>query len=97
VLLTLGFKPGSVLISFLAESAFIAVIGGLLGCLFALPLNGIVTSTTNWSSFSEIAFSFRVTPALLGLGLIFAVVMGVIGGFFPALRAARLQVVQALR
>jgi putative ABC transport system permease protein len=97
VLLTLGFKPGSVLISFLAESAFIAVIGGLLGCLFALPLNGIVTSTTNWSSFSEIAFSFRVTPALLLLGLIFAVVMGVIGGFFPALRAARLQVVQALR
>jgi putative ABC transport system permease protein len=97
VLLTLGFRPGSVLFSFLAESAFIALIGGLLGCLFALPLNGIVTSTTNWSSFSEIAFSFRVTPALLLLGLIFAVVMGVIGGFFPALRAARLQVVQALR
>jgi putative ABC transport system permease protein len=56
-----------------------------------------VTSTTNWASFSEIAFSFRVTPLLLGFGLIFAVVMGVIGGFFPALRAARLQVVQALR
>jgi len=97
VLLTLGFKPWSVLVSFLAESAFIATIGGLLGCLFALPLNGIVTSTTNWSSFSEIAFSFRVTPALLLLGLIFAVVMGIVGGFFPALRAARLQVVQALR
>ena len=48
VLLTLGFKPGSVLLSFLAESAFIALIGGVLGCLFALPLNGIVTSTTNW-------------------------------------------------
>jgi len=63
----------------------------------ALPLNGIVTSTTNWSSFSEIAFSFRVTPLLLALGLIFAVVTGVVGGFFPALRAARLQVVQALR
>ena len=97
VLLTLGFRPFSVLVSFLAESAFIAVIGGVLGCLFALPLNGIVTSTTNWSSFSEIAFSFRVTPLLLLLGLIFAVVMGVVGGFFPALRAARLQVVQALR
>ena len=97
VLLTLGFRPASVLLSFLAESAFIAVIGGLLGCLFSLPLNGIVTSTTNWSSFSEIAFSFRVTPALLLAGLIFAVVMGVVGGFFPALRAARLQVVQALR
>jgi putative ABC transport system permease protein len=97
VLLTLGFKPGSVLLSFLAESAFIAIIGGILGCLFALPLNGIVTSTTNWSSFSEIAFSFRITPLLLLFGLVFAVIMGVIGGFFPALRAARLQVVQALR
>jgi ABC-type lipoprotein release transport system permease subunit len=97
VLLTLGFRPWSVLVSFLAESAFIAVIGGVLGCLFALPLNGIVTSTTNWSSFSEVAFSFRVTPALLLVGLVFAVAMGIVGGFFPALRAARLQVIQALR
>jgi len=84
-------------VSFLAESAFIALLGGILGCVFALPLNGIVTSTTNWSSFSEIAFSFRVTPTLLLIGVVFALVMGVVGGFFPALRAARLQVVQALR
>jgi len=97
VLLTLGFRPSSVLVSFLAESAIIAAVGGVLGCLFALPLNGLVTSTTNWASFSEIAFSFRVTPALLLAGMIFAVVMGILGGFFPALRAARLQVVQALR
>ncbi|HET8713280.1 MAG TPA: FtsX-like permease family protein [Gemmatimonadales bacterium] len=97
VLLTLGFKPWTILVSFLAESAFIALIGGLLGCLFALPINGIVTGTTNWSSFSEVAFSFRITPLLLGVGIAFAVLMGVIGGFFPALRAARLQVVQALR
>jgi len=97
VLLTLGFKPWTVLVSFLAESAFIALIGGILGCLFALPINGIVTGTTNWSSFSEIAFSFRITPLLLSVGIAFAVLMGVIGGFFPALRAARLQVVQALR
>jgi len=97
VLLTLGFKPWTVLVSFLAESAFIALIGGILGCLFALPINGIVTGTTNWSSFSEIAFSFRITPLLLGVGIAFAVLMGVVGGFFPALRAARLQVVQALR
>jgi ABC-type antimicrobial peptide transport system permease subunit len=97
VLLTIGFKPLSILTSFLAESAIIAAVGGVVGCLLALPINGIVTSTTNWASFSEIAFSFRVTPTLLGSGLIFAVVMGVVGGFFPALRAARLQVVQALR
>ena len=97
VLLTLGFRPGSVMLSFLAESALIAAIGGVIGCVLALPLNGIVTSTTNWSSFSEIAFSFRITPTLLGYGLIFAVLMGVVGGLLPAVRAARLQVVQALR
>jgi len=97
VLLTLGFHPRSVLASFLIESAIIAGIGGALGCLFALPINGIVTSTTNWASFSEIAFSFRVTPGLLLAGLLFAVVMGVLGGFFPARRAARVPVVQAIR
>ena len=70
---------------------------GLAGLLLALPINGIVTSTTNWASFSEIAFSFRVTPGLLLAGLCFAVVMGLIGGFFPARRAAKLPVVQALR
>jgi putative ABC transport system permease protein len=97
VLLTLGFHPRSVLASFLAESALIALAGGVIGALLALPINGIVTSTTNWASFSEIAFSFRVTPGLLLSGLIFAVVMGLIGGFFPARRAAKQPVVQALR
>ncbi|MGH7575220.1 MAG: ABC transporter permease [Longimicrobiales bacterium] len=97
VLLTLGFHPRSVLASFVAESAIIAAAGGAIGCLLALPLNGLVTSTTNWASFSEIAFSFRVTPGLLLAGLSFAVVMGIVGGFFPARRAAKLPVVQALR
>ena len=97
MLKTIGFRPSSILVSFLIESALIATAGGLIGCLLALPINGLVTSTTNWASFSEIAFSFRVTPALLGYGLLFAVLMGVIGGFFPAWRAARLQVIQALR
>jgi ABC-type lipoprotein release transport system permease subunit len=97
VLLTLGFHPRSVLASFLVESALIAAIGGVIGCLLALPVNGFVASTTNWASFSEIAFNFRVTPGLLLAGLIFAVVMGVLGGFFPARRAAKLPVVQAIR
>jgi putative ABC transport system permease protein len=97
VLLTLGFPPRSVLASFLAESALIAVVGGVVGALLALPINGLVTSTTNWASFSEIAFSFRVTPTLLLAGLCFAVVMGVLGGFFPARRAAKMPVVQAVR
>jgi ABC-type antimicrobial peptide transport system permease subunit len=97
VLLTLGFKPRSVLASFLAEAAVLALIGGVLGCLFALPINGIATSTTNWQSFSEVAFAFRVTPQLLGYGVLFAVVMGVLGGLLPAWRAARMPVIQALR
>ena len=97
VLLTLGFHPRSVLASFLAESALIALVGGVIGVLLALPINGMITSTTNWASFSEIAFSFRVTPGLLLAGLTFAVVMGLVGGFFPARRAAKQPVVQALR
>jgi ABC-type lipoprotein release transport system permease subunit len=97
VLLTLGFHPRSVLASFLAESALIAVVGGVVGALLALPINGIVTSTTNWASFSELAFSFRVTPGLLLAGMAFALVMGLVGGYFPARRAAKMAVVQALR
>ncbi len=97
VLLTLGFPPRSVLASFLAESALIALLGGVIGCLLALPINGVITSTTNWASFSEIAFAFRVTPMLMLSGLAFAVVMGLVGGFFPARRASKLPVIQALR
>jgi putative ABC transport system permease protein len=97
VLLTLGFKPRSVLASFLAEAVAIALVGGLLGCLVAIPINGIVTSTTNWSSFSMLAFHFLVTPRILVEGVAFAVVMGLLGGFFPARRAARVPVVQAIR
>jgi putative ABC transport system permease protein len=97
VLLTLGFKPSSILMSFLVESMFLALAGGIIGCLIALPTNGMVASTINWATFSDIAFAFRVTPGLLASGLIFSLVMGLVGGFFPALRAARLQVVQAIR
>lgn len=89
-----GLTRGAVvtLADLLAESAIIAFIGGVIGCLMALPINGVVTSTTNWASFSEIAFAFRVTPQLLLAGLVFAVVMGVVGGFFPARRASKLPV-----
>jgi ABC-type lipoprotein release transport system permease subunit len=97
VLLTLGFPPRSVLASFLAEAAFLALAGGLVGCLVAIPINGIVTSTTNWSSFSQLAFQFMVTPAILVQGVVFSLVMGVLGGYFPARRAARIPVVQAIR
>ena len=83
--------------SFLIEAVLIAALGGVLGCLIALPINGLVTSTTNWASFSEVAFAFKVTPALLLNGMIFAVVMGLLGGFLPARAAAKQHVVDALR
>ena len=97
VLLTLGFRPRSILASFLAESTLIALVGGVVGCLLALPMNGVVTSTTNWASFSEIAFAFRITPGLLLSGMAFAAAMGVLGGLVPAWRASRIPVVQAIR
>jgi len=97
VLLTLGFHPRSILASFLAESTMIALAGGVIGCLIALPVNGVVANTTNWASFSEIAFAFRITPGLLVAGMIFSAVMGILGGYFPARRASKLQVVEAIR
>ena len=96
-LLVLGFSPFSILVSFVFESVFLALVGGAIGCLIALPLNGITTSTTNFQSFSEVAFAFRVTPAALLSGLIFAAAMGLIGGFLPALRAARQTIATSLR
>jgi len=96
-LLILGFSPGSVMLSFVIESLILSLIGGAIGCLIALPINGIVTSTTNFSSFSEVAFAFRVTPRALAAGLTFAAAMGIVGGFLPALRAARQPLAQSVR
>lgn len=97
VLLTLGFSRGSIMLSFLVESVILALIGGVLGCLLALPINGITTSTTNWSSFSEVAFAFRVTPLGLALGMLFAAAMGFVGGLLPAWRASRQPLATSLR
>ena len=96
-LLALGFSRGSVLLSFLIESTLLAVFGGIVGCLLALPVNGMTTSTTNFASFSEIAFRFQVTPLMLLEGLIFAAVMGALGGLVPSRNAARRVIVEALR
>ena len=96
-LLALGFSRGAILASFLIESVLLASLGGLLGCLLALPVSGITTSTMNFASFSEIAFRFRVTPMMLLWGMVFAAVMGAIGGFFPSRNAARRVIVEALR
>jgi putative ABC transport system permease protein len=93
----LGFSRGSILLSFVIESILIALVGGAIGCLLALPVNGVTTGTTNFTTFSELAFNFRVTPHLLLNGMIFAVLMGFIGGLFPAWRAAHENIVTALR
>lgn len=92
----LGFSRRSVLFSFVTESVFLAALGGVLGCILALPANG-VTSATGGANFSELAFAFRITPMALAGGLMFAVVMGVAGGLLPAFRAARLPITRALR
>ncbi len=93
----LGFSRRSILASFLAESVLIAIPGGLLGCLLALPFDGLRSSTVNFSSFTELLFEFRITPAICLEGMLFAVVMGAIGGFLPARRAATLPILSALR
>lgn len=94
----LGFGRGAVVISVLAESMLLAAAGGLLGALAAwLAFDGYRTSTLNWDSFSQVTFAFEITLPLLVAGLVFALAMGLVGGFFPALRAARLPVTAALR
>jgi putative ABC transport system permease protein len=92
----LGFSRRSILFSFVTESVFLAVIGGLLGCLLALPANG-VTTATNGANFSELAFAFRITAPALFAGMLFALAMGFVGGLLPASRAARLPITSALR
>jgi putative ABC transport system permease protein len=93
----IGFGRSSILFSFLFESMFLCLLGGILGCLATLPFNGISTGTANWATFSEITFSFRFGPAVLARGVMMALLMGLLGGLFPAVRAIRLKVVDALR
>ena len=94
----LGFNTMSVLVSVLGESMVLAAIGGIAGGMLAyFGFNGYQTATMNFQTFSQIAFAFRVTPELLTRGLIYALIMGLIGGLFPAIRAARLPISSALR
>lgn len=93
----LGFSSWNVILSFLFEALLISFVAGLIGCLAVLPLNGLTTSTMNFQTFSNLAFAFKITFDLLLLGVIFALVMGVLGGLLPAVRAARRPVALALR
>lgn len=93
----LGFAGPSVVFSFLIEALLVSFIGGVLGCLAVLPLNGLTTGAMNWQTFSHLAFAFRITPDLLVGGIIFALLMGIIGGLPPAIRAAQRPIALALR
>ncbi|HWR21021.1 MAG TPA: ABC transporter permease, partial [Verrucomicrobiae bacterium] len=93
----LGFRRRSILIAFLAEALFLGLTGWLLGLVFASAMQLVQISTMNWQSFSELAFRFTLTPEIVWKSLVFALVMGLSGGFLPAVRAARLKIVDALR
>lgn len=93
----LGFSRPSVLFAFLTESLIISITGGAIGIFFATFLRFLEISTTNFDSFAEIAFSFRMNADIVISGIVFSVVMGLIGGFLPSVRASRLRIVQALK
>ena len=93
----LGFRRTSILAAFLLESLFLSLLGGLIGLFLASFMQLFTISTMNWQSFAELAFSFHLNPAIVVKSLGFALLMGLVGGFFPAIRAARLNIVDALR
>jgi putative ABC transport system permease protein len=93
----LGFSRFGILLSFFLESLLLAGLGGLLGCVLVLPLNGFEAGIGNFITFSEIAFDFRISPAIMALGLGFSLLMGALGGLFPARAAAKKEILNALR
>ena len=93
----LGFRQRSVLAAFLLEAVLLGLVGGCVGLFLASFMQLLTISTMNWQSFSELAFSFTLTPGIASKTLLFALIMGVVGGFLPAIRAARLNIIDALR
>ncbi len=93
----IGFSSWNVILSFLFEALLISFIAGIIGCVVVLPLNGMTTQTMNFSTFSSIAFAFKITFNLLAMGVLFALAMGVLGGLLPAVRAALRPVAVSLR
>jgi putative ABC transport system permease protein len=93
----LGFSRPSILTSFVLESLLLALLGGLAGILLMLPFNGMQTGTSNAVTFSEVVFSLRITPQVAGYAILFALIMGFLGGLFPAWHAARQNILNALR
>jgi len=93
----LGFSRRAILVSFVLESALLALIGGGLGCLVASVANGYTTGASNLQTFREVAYAFRITPGIIAAGMGFALVMGILGGLLPSVRAARLSIAAAVR
>lgn len=93
----LGFQRWSILAAFVLESLFLGLLGGILGVFAASFMQLITISTMNWQSFAELAFSFTLTPGIVAWSLVFSLGMGLVGGFLPALRAARMGIVDSLR
>ena len=97
ILLATGFRPFAVFVSVLSEAVLLGRSGGLVGVVLVLPLNGMQTGTTNFATFTEVTFAFRTTPLAMGIAVAFALVLGLVGGAWPAWRAAKMTPVQALR
>lgn len=93
----IGFRRRHILGSFLMESVLLGLAGGVLGCVLALPMNGIRAGTANFQTFSEVLFNFRLTPGILLRGLLFSVMVGALGGFLPARRASHSKLIDILR
>jgi putative ABC transport system permease protein len=97
ILLALGYRPLPIFLSFMFEATLLGLIGGLVGCLLCLPFNGLKAGTMNFQTFTEMAFAFRVTPAVLFVAVSFSLLLGVVGGAWPAWRAARMKPTAAMR
>ena len=93
----LGFSRGSILLSFLMESLLLSLIGGVIACIVVLPLNTVTTGLGNFITFSETSFNFRIGPDIMAIGLIFALLLGAVGGLLPARQAAKKEILTALR
>jgi putative ABC transport system permease protein len=93
----LGFSRASILLSFLLESLLLSLIGGVIACILVLPLNNVTTGLGNFITFSETSFNFRVGPDVMAIGILFALILGAVGGLLPARQAARKEILTALR
>jgi len=93
----LGFRRRSIMTVFLVESLLLGLVGGVMGLFFSSFLQFFTVSTVNWQTFSELAFSFTLTPDIATRSLVFSLIMGFVGGVLPAFRASRMNIVEALR